>query len=226
MAPEVMRKEEINMKVDVYSIGVIIWELITREDPFVNHEDYDIFVDSVCNAHERPIIPRWCPKSIREVIVSCWQPDQEARPAMSQVITMLDDCLADCEGFDFDQQVDQIIKDKTARTFWKKNFPNKLSVGWNQFVVAFYKAMDLPVPSDPVANKLRKSKSSAPEMKTPPKEQLSKRTKSEQSSLYRTLQDEGEMDENLRKLVALKMLLSKKQRSPLAFFLMDTSIRC
>merc|ERR1712169_150458 len=33
MAPEVMRKEEITPKVDVYSIGIITWELLTREDP-------------------------------------------------------------------------------------------------------------------------------------------------------------------------------------------------
>merc|ERR1711879_745660 len=68
MAPEVMRKEEITEKVDVYSVGVITWELLTREDPFADHEDYQTFVDAVCNDNERPIIPRWCPASLRKII--------------------------------------------------------------------------------------------------------------------------------------------------------------
>jgi serine/threonine protein kinase len=50
-----MRKEEITPKVDVYSIGVITWELLTREDPFADHDDYQTFVDAVCNDVNVPL---------------------------------------------------------------------------------------------------------------------------------------------------------------------------
>merc|ERR1712137_101837 len=223
-APEVMRKEEINMKVDVYSIGIIMWELLTREDPFVEHEDYDAFVDAVCNKNERPIIPRWCPRSLRRVIQDCWQADPELRPTMSDVIGMLDECLVDCGGFDFEQQVDQIIKDRNGRAFWKRNFPSKFSVGWTHFVNAFYMAMQVDAPRDPMNTPLDKNASSEElteagkeqlkhfsklnqDCATKAREELNRRAKSDCSLLYRTMADEGNMDDELRKMIALKMLL-------------------
>jgi serine/threonine protein kinase len=36
LAPEMMRKESYDEKVDVYSYGVILWELIARKD-FLGH---------------------------------------------------------------------------------------------------------------------------------------------------------------------------------------------
>jgi serine/threonine protein kinase len=57
MAPEVMLKDEITPKVDIYSIGIIMWEMYTRQDPFSNHDDYDTFVNAVVHKGERPPIP-------------------------------------------------------------------------------------------------------------------------------------------------------------------------
>ena len=127
MAPEVMRKEEISEKVDVYSVGVITWELLTREDPFADHDDYQIFVDAVCQDNERPIIPRWCPASLRDIITSCWQADPNARPSMAEVITLLDKAIEECASLDFERQVEKLVRDKNGRLFWKKRFPSKVS---------------------------------------------------------------------------------------------------
>ena len=134
MAPEVMRKEEITEKVDVYSVGVITWELLTREDPFADHEDYQTFVDAVCNDGERPIIPRWCPDSLRKIISSCWKENPNDRPTMADVITALDACIQDCAELDFSHQIDKVIKDKNGRKFWKKCFPSKVCFSFCLFV--------------------------------------------------------------------------------------------
>lgn len=126
MAPEVMKKQEITEKVDVYSVGVITWELLTREDPFADHDDYDTFVKAVCSG-ERPIIPRWCPKSLHKIITTCWQADPTARPTMGEVIVALDSCIKDCEQLDFSRQIDKLVLDLAGRQFWKKCFPSKVS---------------------------------------------------------------------------------------------------
>jgi serine/threonine protein kinase len=34
MAPEVIRGEEYTIKSDVFSFGIIIWEIISREEPY------------------------------------------------------------------------------------------------------------------------------------------------------------------------------------------------
>ncbi len=34
MSPEVIRSENVTAKSDVYSYGVVLWELVTREKPF------------------------------------------------------------------------------------------------------------------------------------------------------------------------------------------------
>jgi hypothetical protein len=51
-----MRKEEYDEKVDVYSYGVILWELVARED-FLGHITFlSAIEDAVLNG-ERPKIP-------------------------------------------------------------------------------------------------------------------------------------------------------------------------
>jgi serine/threonine protein kinase len=48
MAPELLKFEEFDEKVDVYAFGIILWELLTRETPFTNIDSFAILVDVVC----------------------------------------------------------------------------------------------------------------------------------------------------------------------------------
>ena len=49
MAPEVMLFKPFNEKVDVYSFGIVLWEIVMRQAPFPHHTDYNVFRDAVCN---------------------------------------------------------------------------------------------------------------------------------------------------------------------------------
>ncbi|KAG7388562.1 hypothetical protein PHYPSEUDO_012199 [Phytophthora pseudosyringae] len=90
MAPEVMRGERIyTSKVDIYSLALILWELIEGKLPFENtrwnHEVEDFVLKGV-----RPNIRAdLCPLRWKLLIVTCWQADPRERPTIQQVINSL-----------------------------------------------------------------------------------------------------------------------------------------
>ncbi|KAG7401128.1 hypothetical protein PHYBOEH_002686 [Phytophthora boehmeriae] len=90
MAPEVMRGERIyTSKVDIYSLALILWELIEGKLPFENtrwnHEVEDFVLKGV-----RPNIRSdLCPLRWKLLIVTCWQADPLERPTIQQVINSL-----------------------------------------------------------------------------------------------------------------------------------------
>lgn len=161
MAPEVMRNEEISEKVDIYSMGIIMWELLTQQDPFSNHSDYQVFVDAVCNKKERPPIPSWCPESLRSLITSCWNEDISVRPSMSTIVTLLDEVIADCAAIEYRQKIEKVIDDPVGRNFWVTNIKQKQTVPWEEFAALLYKALNLPLPKDPLTAVLPATASNA-----------------------------------------------------------------
>jgi serine/threonine protein kinase len=42
MAPEVLRSEEYTHKADVYSYGIVLWEILCREPPFSKWKPHEI----------------------------------------------------------------------------------------------------------------------------------------------------------------------------------------
>lgn len=59
-APEVVRMEQYTEKVDVYSFGIIMWELITRQEPYGGRKGVQIAY-AAAEQGLRPDIPSYCP---------------------------------------------------------------------------------------------------------------------------------------------------------------------
>ena len=71
MAPEVLMNMPYTIKADIYSYGIVLWEIITRTPPYQNMSG-PVIIYKVCNNHERPsmaIIPPDCPIQVSSFIL-------------------------------------------------------------------------------------------------------------------------------------------------------------
>jgi len=92
MAPEVANRKPYNHKVDVYSFGIILWELFACRKPFENM-DAQQYYKKVVHGGERPAISRKFPNDLVKMIRSCWDVDPQKRPAFQRIVSSLTEML-------------------------------------------------------------------------------------------------------------------------------------
>ncbi|KAH3731811.1 Serine/threonine-protein kinase STY46 [Pelomyxa schiedti] len=86
-APEVTRGERYSSKVDVYSFGLILWELITGKLPFYDLDGTPASMHAAKG--KRPEMPSDCHPQWAELIQLCWQDNPSRRPNFGQILETL-----------------------------------------------------------------------------------------------------------------------------------------
>ena len=97
MAPEVALKLGYGKEVDVYSFGMLLWEICALEKPFDSIQSVDEFHDVVVLCGRRPSLkvdPLWT-SSLKSLMSRCWSTDPLDRPTMVQVKSLLCNVLRD-----------------------------------------------------------------------------------------------------------------------------------
>ncbi|CAB1104498.1 unnamed protein product [Ectocarpus sp. CCAP 1310/34] len=94
MAPEVAESRPYNEKVDVYSFGIILWEMSTLKKPF-DGMGHDRFLSQVIRGSHRPPVHKKWPKPWSELMQSCWAEDPSKRPSFAKVGDLLQGMLQD-----------------------------------------------------------------------------------------------------------------------------------
>lgn len=88
MAPEVLRNEPSDEKCDVYSYGVILWELSTMQQPWGGMNPMQV-VGAVGFQHRRLDIPDNIDPAVADLIRKCWQTDPKLRPSFAEIMATL-----------------------------------------------------------------------------------------------------------------------------------------
>ncbi|GES80252.1 kinase-like domain-containing protein [Rhizophagus clarus] len=85
---EIQVKYNLNKKSDVYSVGVLLWQLSSGKRPFI-HEKYDssLIVKIVQGSRESDEVDT--PEEYSNLYKECWDGDPDKRPAIQQVVVTL-----------------------------------------------------------------------------------------------------------------------------------------
>lgn len=98
MAPEVFRHEPYNLKVDVYSFAMIIFQVFETTPPYAGCDPVEA-ARSAAMLGARPVFPPRRNLSevqleLRDLITCCWASDAEARPSFEDIIARLENLLS------------------------------------------------------------------------------------------------------------------------------------
>ncbi|XP_021177021.2 mitogen-activated protein kinase kinase kinase 9 isoform X1 [Fundulus heteroclitus] len=88
MAPEVIRSSTFSKGSDVWSYGVLLWELLTGEVPFRSIDGLAVAYGVAMNKLALPI-PSTCPEPFARLMENCWSPDPHSRPQFKTILYQL-----------------------------------------------------------------------------------------------------------------------------------------
>lgn len=93
MAPEVALRKAYSEKVDIYSFGMILWQLLSSDIPFRGMTK-DEHMNNVVKGGQRPRISDELPLLLIRLIERCWHADPVKRPSAREILDVLD-CVFD-----------------------------------------------------------------------------------------------------------------------------------
>lgn len=88
MATEVALNKPYNQSADIYSFGIILWQICELETPF---KSYDMvqFRKKVVNGGTRPKMNKKWPASLCVLLARCWTTDLEQRPSSEETMDII-----------------------------------------------------------------------------------------------------------------------------------------
>eukprot|EP00053_Salpingoeca_punica_P018620 m.183210 g.183210 ORF g.183210 m.183210 type:complete len:1272 (-) comp17471_c0_seq2:580-4395(-) len=89
MAPEVIQRKKYGPGIDVYSFGIILWEVYTRKEPFFEVSGPSNVLFRAVQSGVRPTIPNRCPTVYKCLMEACWSNRVKDRPPFSSIVEII-----------------------------------------------------------------------------------------------------------------------------------------
>ncbi|RWS12104.1 hepatocyte growth factor receptor-like protein, partial [Dinothrombium tinctorium] len=104
MAPESLEKGTYNTKTDVWSYGVLLWELMTRGvTPYPEVDNWDIL--NYLKQGFRMLRPEFCPELLYQIMLRCWDENPKRRPTFAMLVVEVKDVITKLEAHSSQQKV-------------------------------------------------------------------------------------------------------------------------
>ncbi|XP_042302499.1 mitogen-activated protein kinase kinase kinase 21 isoform X2 [Sceloporus undulatus] len=88
MAPEVIKSSMFSKGSDIWSYGVLLWELLTGEVPYRGIDGLAVAYGVAVNKLTLPI-PSTCPEPFAKLMKECWAQDPHIRPSFTLILEQL-----------------------------------------------------------------------------------------------------------------------------------------
>ncbi|XP_034028436.1 proto-oncogene serine/threonine-protein kinase mos [Thalassophryne amazonica] len=94
-APELLKGEPVSAKADIFSFGVTLWQLVTREQPYTGDRQHVLY--AVVAQHLRPPLRQHAVfrtdlgRLLGTVLTRCWTGEAACRPSAEEVLLQLDE---------------------------------------------------------------------------------------------------------------------------------------
>ncbi|KAK3093744.1 hypothetical protein FSP39_019606 [Pinctada imbricata] len=90
MAPEVIKTSTFSKSSDVWSYGVVLWELLTGETPYKGIDALGVAYGVAVNKLTLPI-PSTCPNLFSKLMEDCWNQESSSRPSFQEILMRLEE---------------------------------------------------------------------------------------------------------------------------------------
>ncbi|HEY9250537.1 MAG TPA: protein kinase, partial [Rariglobus sp.] len=86
-APEIIKGQDYSEKADIYALGIVMWEVLTRRRPYADANFMSISLDVLDG--KRPEVPPGCPDAYASLMTACWHRKPHKRPTAADVAAAL-----------------------------------------------------------------------------------------------------------------------------------------
>ena len=114
MAPEVILREAYTEMVDIYSFGVILWQMTSGMTPFVGMQESD-YMNEVVLLGNRPKIPEYLPASMIQLIERCWERNPQQRPSCMEILGILDQLSLESPSLTYGSHIKRFFRTNSAK---------------------------------------------------------------------------------------------------------------